>query len=278
MSRIYVHSQNQQSGVLGAERHYLGGLVSNLFALSLGMTNPLGYDSDSHRTLAHWFEPFESDRVRIPGSGYWEGNPMAFRTLLKVSVEGHFHLPSSEEPFPVFSMALNTAMAIGSDAVRLAARIHGQCEIHAFVEEESRHWLAGIVAQAQQFGIFRPGMGWDDVIEHLRRSHDGPVVLSYSVTERFPDESDAIDGGTWVRPEGEDGEPDWDAWYHLPIAERWDLAMVGLRNTAQEKWLELRPDWWDYPDMYFGPEPMTGFELLAEASGASSVGDERGDS
>lgn len=139
---------------------------------------------------------------------------------------------------------LNTALVAGSDAVRLAAKIHGWCESHAWVDELDHEWLARIIEDGLRVGIFRAGMwsnpvsgerkwhtqGWEDLLGLLRTQGVGPVVMSFSVGDSFPNGAIA----NWTPPEG---DPDGDTWYDLPDGEQWDLAFTGLQT--RRPWAQL---------------------------------------
>jgi hypothetical protein len=152
------------------------------------------------------------------------------------------------ESWDSFTMSMNTAMIMGSDPVRLAARVHGQCEVHGFVEGPNRAWLADIIDEGLATGIMRYetqgyGKGWEDVSTLLRSRDDGPVVMDYSVCDGFP-----------ARPD--DFEGDQDDWYELDYTERWELAVKAIRKVWS---LELKPDNWK--TIRFGENTQTGLDL-----------------
>lgn len=192
---------------------------------------------------------------------------------------------------------LNTALVAGSDVVRLAAKISGWCEAHTFVEGPDRAWMADIIDQGLKTGIYRRGLwyadgpdgprdkwsdqGWGGVTALLRARDDEPVVLSYSVTDSFPNREIA----DWEpQPMPEDWRPDWasdeglddwrrmddserahhwrdfaaDGWYDVPDAEKWDMAMAGLRRDRP--WARLAPD--TLAEVYFHI-PVTVYDVLA---------------
>lgn len=147
---------------------------------------------------------------------------------------------------------LNTALAAGSDPVALAAKVHGWCERHPWVEGPDRAWLADVIEQGLKSGLYRRGAGWDQpvdehdegpgVIPMLRARDDEPVVLSHSTCESFPNSS----VGDWMPPWPEGVERDWNAltkeqqeqrsqreeeWYELPADRQWDISIAGLRTA-----------------------------------------------
>ena len=83
--------------------------------------------------------------------------------------------------YSLLDLQLNSAIAVGGDAMKLAARLHGQCEIHCYVEGPNRAWLASLIEDAFAKHIFRTGQGWEETCTMLRKSADSPVVCSFSV-------------------------------------------------------------------------------------------------
>jgi hypothetical protein len=220
---------------------------------------------------------------RSPARGPWNGDHLRWvsdiHTRLRVGFGFDEPLKWKGQPLQAFSLILNTACQVGSDAVKLAARLHGQCELHAWVDGPNRAWLADIIQAGLHSGVFRKGIwyqdvpngpkdkwsdqGWGDVIALLRERDDEPVVTSYSVTDRFPNRSLTTwnpppmpenwkpqfwEAEDWAAQSGEEraeyyDEHAQDLWYELPVEEQWRLAMDGLRaDTASG--LEMKPDNW----------------------------------
>lgn len=192
---------------------------------------------------------------------------------------------------------LNTALVAGSDPVRLAAKVTGWAESHAWVEGPDRAWLADIMDAGLKAGIYRRGFwyagevngpkdrwsdqGWDEVTAFLRARDNEPVVLSYSVGDSFPNPK-VTDWAPDIAPDWRpdwavegDGRAEWDgygedervswrsdhafeAWAALPDAEQWELAMPGLRQ--KRPWARLSPE--TLADVYFHL-PVTVYDLLA---------------
>ncbi|WP_446046027.1 hypothetical protein [Streptomyces olivaceus] len=151
-----------------------------------------------------------------------------------------------------FTLMLNTAMESGGDALRLAARLHGQCEVNCWVDGPNRDWLAGIITAALTSGLYRPDCGWEKVRDLLRERSDLPVVVSFS--DSFPTFWSARSGDA-------DDDPDEaeQRWETLQADERWQQGMAALHRRPQDR-LELRPDWAGYR---FGHE-LSFTDLLAE--------------
>ena len=237
MSRIYFHSQNDDDAELrGSERAYAGILCDDLFRASLGIS-PYSSETDPIFSL-------------IPQIDLSIGPDKALRLWCSSILDKSFVLPDGQK-VPVFDVALNTALVIGSDPIKLLARLHAQCEIHAYVEGPNREWLADIIHDGRKSSILRPNMGWEAVEELLRLRNDEPVVTSYSVTERFPNRFVS----SFILNDDSDDDPD-DQWYALPDADRWEL---GLERLRQNHWLELRPNFWCG---YYFSDAHTGFRLM----------------
>lgn len=242
MSRIYFHNEHDTAEVWGRERAYMGVLCNDLLIAALGVTGEL------------WDERF----LNIVPPGSWlhtiTGRKFAesFRLWLRASDDEYI---IDGRRIPKFDVAINTALVMGSDAIKLMARLHGQCEIHAYVEEQHRMWLAGIIHRGVQANILTKSAGWLDVITLLRSPHPGPVVTSYSVTESFPNAGIANDTGVWHPPDDKAGRNNWDAWYELSTKTQWELGMQALRQMPER---ELTPDTWNEFYFYDG---TTGFDI-----------------
>jgi len=249
MSRIFFHAEQETVAVLGSERAYLAALADHVATGVFELAQP-----DQLAALVperHWMR-------EVPTTGFGS-HPLyreRFRAFLRTAHEERF-----ADGELVWDVVLNTALRLGGDALKLAVRIHAQCELHAWVEAEHCAWLAGIVEEARAVGVCRDTIrghdtGWKDV-GRLLCSEPGPVVTSYSVCESFPNASIAA----W-EPErdkfGGVSDEAWDAWYDLPEAERWELGLTGLRE--QERPPRLDPDTWDH---YYFAGGRTAFDLLA---------------
>lgn len=188
---------------------------------------------------------------------------------------GHLRavLPSGTTSENVFDINLNTVIAHGTPAEQLAARISGQCEVHAFVEGEDRAWFADQVDAALAAGVFRLGMshyrqrdddpnGWDGIAALARSTSAGPIVMSYSVAERFPNQGVAAWPDSLPDPDAADAADE--AWEALSAGERWERAVAGLRRKAETAWLlRIAPD--NLAEAAFGTETAFTWDSLAEA-------------
>lgn len=220
MSRIYFHTKSEGTAeVSGRERANMGvtcgDLVSALVPRLYGDEPP------------HYFTGYARETINMMKR---TARDEVVGTMLRVSDRPVFQLGG--EPLDSFSLVLNTVLAVGNDLLCLFARLHAQCEIHAYVEGPERAWLAGVIKQGMEAGLYRSGMGWDGVAVLLEQSDSEPVVTSFSVTDGFPNSYVA----GWTPPDGANE----DAWYEdLTDDERWDLAIAGLR--AQRDILPLSP-------------------------------------
>lgn len=201
----------------------------------------------------------------------------AFEESLKIFFRSCF---DDDEPFPgfdLFSITLNTALALGSAPVKLGARIHGQCEIHCWVDGPDRAWLADVIQEGRTIGLFRDEMGWEAVLELLRASDADPVVLSSSVTDDFPGTHLAagleppvpdLQGRKYEdlsAAEKEANDTAWEdreeAWEALTDDQRWDMSMQALRDLGNG--LQIKPA--DFTGEFQFDNGATGFDLVRAA-------------
>jgi hypothetical protein len=255
MSRIYFHSEHgaDDAELCGSERAYMSHVCSGLLLQSLNLHDE--YVSDDEQ---HWLTAF------FPTMHYARDQRGAFqlrnmRTAISVGFNLKLELPDGRRVSP-FTLALNTALRVGSDPIKLMARLHGQCEVHAWVDGPNRAWLAGIIDQGRAMNLYRANAGWESVAAFLRERDDCPVVTSYSVCDGFPNSLMGIEGG-WSP--GEDDE-DNSQWYDLSDAERWRFAFAGLRAKDKDYTygLELRPDNWA---AYYVGSGVSGYDLATLA-------------
>ncbi|WP_217226022.1 hypothetical protein [Streptomyces anulatus] len=151
-----------------------------------------------------------------------------------------------------FTLMLNSAMESGGDALRLAARLHGQSEANCWVDGPNRPWLARVITAALDGGAYLPDRGWEKVRDLLCERADMPVVVSFSGS--FPTFWDALSGDAGDDPD--EAERRWEA---LQADEQWQRGMAALRARRQAQ-LEICPDWAGYR---FGHE-LSFADLLAE--------------
>jgi len=233
MSAIYFVSERREVVLRGNERALFGQWCSDLLWLPL-------------QSLMDTWHPEKSEILNyLPANSYARQTPseMSLKLYLTSLMSGSIWLDGKE--YDCFSLALNSALVAGSDPIKLGARLHGQCEIHAYVEGPNRMWLADMIVAGRRKNIFRPDMGWENVRDLLVESNRGPVVTSYSVCEGFPNAHIA----------GWETNNDYDDWYDLPDDEKWKLALEGLHATEER---ELSPETWD---TFYFTHGMDGFRL-----------------
>ncbi len=234
MSRIYFHSPHGHREIYGTERAWMGGLTLNVATGILATS----FCTDLACVLPPGAYPLSSLEPQF-GSG------PRFQSSLALWMGGYGnHWLVDGKPYDCFEMNLNTCLAVGSDPLKLCARLHGQCEIHAYVEGCDRSWLAAIIRRGVTSGVLRDGIGkhdrgqWTNLAEWLESDGDVPVVTSYSVCAQFPNQGVARDGGWEPKDEADDGESEW---YALSSEERWDICMTALRASGPR----LRPEGWE---------------------------------
>lgn len=257
MSKIYWTTEKNETEISGSERAWMDGLASDV-AEGIMHLRSVG-KRDRLRSLIHPDNPVAHHP--LTGSGMpWE---MAYSLMFHdggwpgeaplVTYDGH--------TINTFELVLNTALAVGSDAVKLAARLHGQCEIHAWVDGSDKAWLADIIDSGLKTGTLRHGvwyqsqigdpdrkwlsMGWERVLALLAEDNTSPVVTSYSVCDVFPDMPES-----WT---GTDDE-----WDDLSHADRWETSMVDICTNGKS--LQLKPD--DWQTFRFGHK-LSVLDLLA---------------
>lgn len=243
MSSICFHTRDREARVGGRERHYCAMLVNNMSSGMADLEGLLRFTGEKMKfylaemginhpvEVEHYFSSFGRDKRVVGG-----------------------------EEFPVFGTQLNTVMVYGSDEMRLAARIHGQCELFCFVEEENRGWLAGLIRRGLKTGIFRGesqgyGKGWGGVIALLEdfEGSPGPVVVDTSVCDSFPSpapyKEEFPDGGDHTCSD-EDAErcrvcEYYEKWDELGEDEKWTSGLAQLRDSGDADFtLEMKPSNW----------------------------------
>lgn len=262
MTRLYFESRTGTAEVMGWERAWLGGIADDIAMSLLDLGNEM--HADRIKSLirpGHYMISWRSDG--------WLGNGwrIAMETALRMLSTSTDHvLEWKGHGINGWHLLLNTALLAGGDAVKLAARLHAQSELHAWVDGPDRAWMADMIENAQDAGVFRRYVkgkrynapneeisvksGWDQVISLLREDDTGPVVTHYSVTESFP--------GQHVT------DLDDRAWNRLTVDERWTESVDSLRSGRWSRtWsgLQLKPDDWEF---FRIGHCLTVFDLLAD--------------
>lgn len=244
MSSINFRSKSASARVSGAERAAAGVITQNLMMAVLDMV------IDQH-------QPEKSILFKaLPSDCYAVDRPKLMRDWWRMSSMMGYNIVIDGKEIDMFSVSLNTAFAIGSDPIKLLARLHGQCEIHCYVEDASKLWLSNIIRDGLSKKIMRPEMGWEGVIS-LLESSDGLIVTDFSVSDSFPNPHVA----GWEPPLDEKGDPNYEAWYEIDADERWEKSALGIRS---QKGLEITPVNWT--NFYFN-DGVSAFGLIEMCSG-----------
>lgn len=289
MSRLYFHSPRGDAELNGSEYVWLGSLAYDIAVGVMDLRSVTSVDR-----LRELIAPdhYMADQPVIPrrdGPTWACSFETAFRVGNVLAYEG--------QPIDSLSLALNTALLLGNDQIKLAARLYGQSGIYAYIEGPNRVWAADIIDRGLETSLYRKGLlvqlgvhvpreqwpwraqGWEDVIALLRACDDEPVVTSYSgATGPFPCR-EAL-GAFPPRSAGwrlEDwSEQEWaelddasmgeywetavcDEWGRLPVERQWAEGMEALRTVDQG--LEIGPDHWD--DVRF-THGLSAFDLYAD--------------
>lgn len=249
MSRVYFHSPTDTAELRGTERAYAG-----------MVTDQIGFSTFFAVVGEKWINELIDPAHPLKSLGT---NRATWREHLRREMTSHWLgdkpiIVRDGVPVDSWDLVLNTVLAAGTDALRLLARLHAQCEIHARVEGEHRAWLAGIIEAGRAERVLRQQVGWEEVAAMLRRRDDEPVVMSYSVCDQFPNRS----ASTWTSPSA-----DGDEWYDLPNDEQWKHGMEWLRGEGGGS--VLSPENWE--TYRFGHQ-LSAFDLLDEKWSARHTG------
>lgn len=241
MSRITFTSPSDSVDLCGRERANMGVSVD---ALALAALRLDGWEMRDR--LLPLLPADHYLRTQPAGPGWANSARTAWRCGLT--------LTAGTTILDAWDLSLNTALAAGSDPIRLMARIHATCEIHGYVEGEHREWLADLIAEGRAANILRgPNIlrdwgTWEGVEQFLRQTETEPVVMSYSATDSWPNGNVA----------GWQDNQDGDGWYDLGPDEQWAMAMPKLRDDASL--LDLHPD--TFRTRHFGRSQWTVYDLV----------------
>lgn len=246
MSSIAFHEQDRTTRVSGRERAMMGQLCYRM------LLTQLGHRGDYREWVPYVIAPDHYLAAMARDTDTFEGI-----SRFNSSVETHFNVGDNMyldgKPLCLFSLQLNSVIHWGSDRMHLIAKLHGQCEIHAYCEEANRAWLADLIDEAVDDNLLRPDAwgydGWPAVSAMLRDGK-GPVVTSYSVCDSFPSPS--------LDPALEGHDDPWEVWDEKTEAEQWEIGMAQLRK---EPGLEISPERLGHR---FGHN-LSGYDLIKRA-------------
>ena len=236
MGAIGFQTKDKAVYVRGSERAYAGILLAEL---TKAILRP-----QSNRDLL---------LSAIPSSHYLatsQENNIIWADRFRVALEfDGLELTVDDKKIGYFDLFLNTALAVGSDALKMLASIHGQCEVNAFIRGKNRAWMADII-ENDMAGLFRPGKGWDEVIEFLRESEDETVFMSYSVT------GDILGNvfSEWLKNVMKEKGLDAD-----------EEDNYGVYQDLSDEWESFDTDkQWEHVDAWVEERSTQGFELSPE--------------
>jgi len=228
MSSIAFITKTKEARVRGPERHMFGIRIDDFAWTALGLKDGMG---DGYITaFVGWCWPDVT-----PEDRKWLSKAEHVAMRLRHGMFGD----KNPEPFNWWLSSLATAVAGGSDLYRLAANIHGGCEIHTWVAERDREWLASIIEKGRAVKFLRDEMGWEAVIKLLRdETAPGNLYTSYSVTDSFP----RPDYCGFVYDEEADNDP-WQQMSDIGPDEAWARNEKHMAEVAHPS-LRMSPDTW----------------------------------
>lgn len=267
MSRVYFHSFDDEAIVRGSERAHMSIVISDIMMAAIG--NP--------RYAKEWLQPL------FPPGHYMRdiADEYRFEQSAKSALSAGWKplvLPSGKK-VDLFTLALNTALVMGGDTVKLFARLHGQCEIHCWIEgRKDKQFIADLIKKGREQGLMRENEGWEDVVALLEKPDDSAVVCSYSVCEQFPNWGmlpDDHDLKVKYREakEKNDGDADCDEcykisdqFYDMSHEDQWEECMKTLRASADG--LRITKKGWE---KFFYGDGTTALNLRARAKASEPV-------
>jgi hypothetical protein len=274
MSTIYFHSEHDGTAqVRGTERANMDFMLESTAKGALDLT--MGFHLSDSR-LYDRLVPFVNPEGRLADANSKDFDERLAYVMVNRSFSDYtptFALKG--KPIKLTSLIANTVLAVGSDPARLNAKIHYTCESHGYVQGFHRKWLADVIQEGLDELVFRRGywapkdlnadlktiigqptteeerkltfhsFGWDTVVDLLRASSKGPVVMSFSVTDGFPNSHT----GDWMPVWPEGVEKKWDAlteaqqkerqdreegWDCLSEGRQWAISTKGLKDPNRE--------------------------------------------
>lgn len=236
MSHLAFSSREREVHVRGWERHRLPVICQDMAWGLMGVT-PASPAADRMAELMAPGQARHFNGLR-PGAMDWCSTYRLFFNNEDDLVQYLGHPVSST------GLILNTVLSLGSGPMKLAARFAGQMYSHAWIPGPDRGWAADLITEGLVQDVFRLEIqvtdpspivpdktvtkrydtGWPDVIQLLRETDRGPVVLSVSTGDDFPDPSDL--GMSY---------DDWEQYQAQPDGndQIWNLAEMFLINKRQ---------------------------------------------
>lgn len=189
MAVITFKTRTNEAHVRRAERAFLDHLVNGIFYGILedepDCLREIIVCESIDQKIQEWQDEIDCGQYRSAARIKLE-----IRELTRLQLSAGWHLgfsaPSyTQETMDPWPYALNTALSMASDPLKLLIFIHAQCEMHLWVGGKNRKWMADLIEKGLKGGIYRQKMGWESVIELLRASVRGPLVTEFSGSDSF---------------------------------------------------------------------------------------------
>lgn len=249
MSSIAFHTATTAARISGREHGRFGLLLKERSWQHLLAAYGSGLAGSTLQRAVNWPGWVAEDRPRQ--TGQWANFTARAELAHNVSGQLGVRLPNGQRAGTVLDVALNSVTAgTADDVTALAVRLYGQCEMHGWIAAEDRAWAADIIDVGRRRGVLNDHAsinvqyeGWPGVVDLLRNVDlDEPVVMSYSVSEWFPNrliaEADPEFAAVAARccPRGCDECAD-EEWEGLSDRRRWELGVAGLRHRSVESFM-----------------------------------------
>lgn len=256
MSAIYCTTRSRETSLPGGERARAMYLIGEITGRALGVDTDRG-ERRADRILPDDYYPYvrmrramdRETRTPVEEFSAWAVTMWLMgQSELRIVPGPSYVIQKSVETATTQSLAetvLNTAIAHGTEAEALLARISGSVEDGMLVRAEDRGWLAQIIAAGTREGqaLHPQRQRWSAVAQHLADfvADPGPALITcsqgYSVRDLgakaagIPDIADAA-----TREEA------WEAWEGVETVEQWDRWIDSIAADRTDKpWLVLTP-------------------------------------
>lgn len=212
MSHIAFHTKGREPVKLrGSERAHFSILSVDIAAATL----PRGLDMVPNfinlvplKDRERWAPQLTAERYDS-----WVPIYLSSHSQTKLQFNGELHHCTET--------VLNTIIAMESDVMSLMVKIDGKCEVHGWFAPEDHSWFAAVMRRGLDNNLLRGNSGWEAVIELFESDLSEPIVMSYSVTDGFPNPH--------ICDVSEEDEDEW--FEHTTEDEKWDMSMLALRRT-----------------------------------------------
>lgn len=195
MSSILFDALYGTARVSGAEHAYFSILGQDMF---IGMLCLKNRSNGWLKALKDGLPTGHYCKEFMPLS--WQDSVSSLETALHIATIN----PVTIYGIDIAACQYNTVFTLGNRSVKLATRIAAQCDIHCWVADHNKKWLADIIQHGLYSGFYREEMNWSSVIELLSSSEKGDVVLSCSVGDRYHPDENALNPELELKPKNFD--------------------------------------------------------------------------